>query len=296
MSANREGARGALKRRGRQAWAALRLLRPVNALLLVVGVGVGGLLAGGSEVLQGDGGRRLLLAAASAALVGGAANSLNDVFDLPIDRLNRPGRPLPMGLVTPGAARLLWGLGSLGGLLLAVRLSAAHVVMAAGAVLLLVCYNALLKRLPLVGNVAVALLLGLALLYGGWAVGAPAASLVGAAFAFLTTLAREVVKDLEDAPGDALLGARTLPVRYGPEAAVGVVLLTLALTVAATPLPFALLDYSGLYLLLVLLADAFLLRTGWILLKPGAGRGAGDASHTLKVAMAAGLSALALAR
>ena len=36
-----------------------------------------------------------------------------------------------------------------------------------------------------------------------------------AAFAFLTTIYREVVKDIEDKEGDAALGCRTLVVRYG---------------------------------------------------------------------------------
>ena len=80
------------------------------------------------------------------------------------------------------------------------------------AAVLLFVYSRFWKRALLVGNLVVAALIAAVLLYGGWAVGAPEAAGVGAFFAFLTTLAREIVKDVEDVPGDAAADARTLAV------------------------------------------------------------------------------------
>jgi len=229
----------------------------------------------------------------SAALIGGGASSLNDALDLEVDRLNRPERPLPAGLLSAGTARLLWGIGSGAGVMLAFSLSSMHVALALGALGLMVVYNVYLKRTMLVGNLVVALVTGLALVYGGWGLGRMAPVFVGAGFAFLTTLAHEIVKDLEDRAGDAAAGARTLPLVYHPRVAVCAVVGVLVVTLLLTPMPFLLLDYRGLFLLLLLVSDALLLQVLWILLGPGPEEHAGRVSRLLKAVMIAGMIALA---
>ena len=270
----------------------LALLRPFNLLVAAAGVALGGFLVAGSPALGGEPGRRLLVAAASAVLIGGAANALNDLFDLEIDRINRPGRPLPSGRVTPGWAKGIWIGGSAAGLGLGMALSAAHAAVAFFSIAALYAYNARLKRAGFAGNVLVAFILGLVLVYGGRAVGAPEPALVGAAFAFLTTLAREIVKDIEDAEGDAQAGARTLPLVYGRRAASGAAALVVAFTLALTPLPFLVFGYSGLYLGGVLLADLLLLRALGLLLTRAPEEAARPARAALKGCMVLGILAL----
>lgn len=286
---------GRLKARTDAAVGVLRLLRPLNCAMLAVGVGVGGVLAAGDVTAVGGEARRLLLAALSVALIGGGANSINDVFDLEIDRLNRPSRPLPSGRVGPGTARVVWLLGTVAGVALSLWVSAVHVAIAIGAAVLLFAYSAWLKRMPLAGNLVVSLAIGLALVYGGWAIGTPGPALVGALFAFLTTLAREIVKDVQDVAGDTAAGARTLPLVYGVAPAARVVTAVLIFTAALTPAPFLWLDYSSLYLLLVLVADLLIVRAVWLLQDAGSGANAARASAALKWAMVAGLAALAAA-
>ena len=275
------------------AWSLVALLRPFNLLVSAAGVLLGGFLVAGEAALGGELGRRLLVAAVSAMLIGGAANALNDLFDLAIDQINRPGRPLPSGRVRPGWAKGIWAVGSAVGVGLSVTLSAAHVAIALFSVGALYAYNAWLKRRGLMGNVLVALILGLALVYGGWAVGSPAPALVGAAFAFLTTLAREIVKDIEDAEGDAQASAQTLPLVYGLQTASNAAALVVALTLALVPLPFLVLGYSGLYLGGVLLASLLLLRALGLLLTREPHEAASAASAALKGCMVLGLLALA---
>ena len=278
----------------RRVWALLRVVRPINVMMIMVGVALGGVLSGNIGALQGVAGERLLEAALSAALIGGAANSLNDVLDLEIDRINRPHRPLPSGLVSVTTARLPWGLGTLAGVALGASISLTHLTMALGAVGLLVVYNVSLKRAVLVGNLVVAFVVGLAIVYGGWAVGSPGPALVGAGFAFLTTLAREIVKDIEDVDGDVAASARTLPLVFGVPVAVRVAVGVLFVTLLLTPLPFFLLSYRGFFLLLMLAAAALLLYVLWILLGPRPEACARQASHLLKAVMLAGMAALAL--
>ncbi len=282
----------------------VRLVRPLNVVMFFAGVALGGVLAAGLDAFAGANAARIGLAVGSAALIGAGGNAINDVFDVEIDRINRPGRPLPSGDVSPAAARTLWATCSALGVGLSAFLSAWHLGIAAGSVGLLWGYSARLKALPVVGNLAVALVLGLAILYGGLAV-APggetvgwAAPLLGAAFAFGSTLAREIAKDIEDAAGDAAGGARTLPLVLGPGAAAWAGAAASGLTLSLFPLALP----AGLgsdFLALGLPAAGLLLAGAWYLLAaPPAARArcAGTASALLKAAMLAGILALAGAR
>ncbi|MFN3595741.1 MAG: geranylgeranylglycerol-phosphate geranylgeranyltransferase [Rubricoccaceae bacterium] len=279
----------------------LSLLRPLNFVLFLVGIALGGLLASGAALGEADV-PALILAMLSGALIGGAANAQNDAYDLAIDRRNRPDRALPAGRATVRAAWVVWGGLSAAGILLGLAVSVLHGAIALVSVGLLWAYNARLKRLPVVGNVAVAVVLGLALLYGGLATGAgPGAVLVaGIVFAVLTTLAREMAKDVEDAPGDRAEGARTLPVVWSLRGVAGAALVLTALCVLLLPTPL-LAGLERSFLLLVLPAAGALLRATWHLGLAAAApsetepaRRAGQASRWLKAAMVAGMLALAL--
>jgi geranylgeranylglycerol-phosphate geranylgeranyltransferase len=280
-----------------------RLIRLANVAMMALGAVIGGLLAAGAAAFEPGAVAPLALAALAAMAIGAGANAINDVFDLPIDRVNRPARPLPAGDVSPRGARLAWAALSLLGIVLAALVSWLHVAIAAASVGLLYVYSARLKRQPGTGNLAVAAVIGLALPFGGLAVlpapALPGPLLAGALFAAVTTLAREVIKDVEDAPGDALEGARTLPVVMGVPAACAVAAgLTLA-SVAALPLALAA-GLAPIFLPLAAPAAGLMLWAAWEIL---AARGAGDAarqsararraSGAMKAAMLAGLAALA---
>lgn len=271
---------------------------------MVLGVGLGALLAVGIDAFGANSRMATALAMVSAALIGGAANAINDVYDLAIDRVNRPDRPLPSGAVSVQAARALWGGVSGIGILLGVSISMLHGVIAASSVALLWAYSAHLKRLPGWGNLAVAAILVLAVLYGALAVqpGVPVAVLVGCAFAGLTTLAREAAKDIEDMEGDQVEGARTLPLVWGRSRTASVVLGLIGLTLLAFPVA-VLSGVRPAFLGYGLPAAGALLIAAWAMLSAGAygdeptwKQNAHRASLWLKTAMALGIVALALAR
>lgn len=273
------------------AHAYLRLVRPLNLVILMAGVVLGAVLVAGPGALRGASGLAVWIAALSAACVGAGGNAFNDLADVGIDRVNRPDRPLAAGRIAPGAARGLWLFLSAAGVGLAALVSAWHVGVALAVAVVLWLYSVRFKKLPLVGNVVVAGLIALAIVYGGRAVGTGSSALVGAAFAFLTTLAREIVKDVEDEKGDRLGGARTLPLAVGTRQAVRVAQGVVALTLVLTPLPSLVLGYEPIYLLAVLGAGAFLLAALVHLDAPDALR---PASRALKSAMVLGIVALAL--
>lgn len=231
----------------------LRLVRAHNLLLAAAGVFAGGWIA-----LGGFGTSRLLGFAALAAVgFGAAGNALNDIWDAPADRVNRTARerPLAGGRIGRGTAELCVVGGALVGFASAALVSGTAVLVGLAALAVIIVYSPVLKRRGLVGNIAVALLAGLPLMYGALAAGTPAQGMVPWALAAWIHLVREIVKDIEDEAGDRLVGRRTLPIALGAR---GAALVAAAVGVAFVPaslvLPFAA-GYRGVYYVLAVFAQ-----------------------------------------
>lgn len=227
-------------------WA---LSRPGNVLITALTVIIGGQLAAGAWIF---GSGNIWIAALAAALIAAGGNAYNDYCDRELDRLQKPGRPLPSGRLSPTAV-LIWTILCLvSGILLSLLLGPICSLIAVVAAMFLVLYSRYLKGTPLLGNVAVALVAGLAFPFGAAAIGNVRSALWAAWMAFLYHLGREIIKDMEDLPGDAAAGAGTLPVRYGLSAGRWAVSLILLLLLFSLPLPYFVNDYNSLYLILVL--------------------------------------------
>lgn len=212
-----------------------RITRPGNVLVCALSVFCGGLIGGKPLNLLEDAVRsllagggmpgwcvRVIFASLSAALILAAGNVFNDVRDLRADRVNTPGRPLPSGLITPRTASIFAGSLAFAGLLLSLPLGFTGLAVAFSASALLAVYDMKLKGVPLAGNILVALLGGIAFLYGGLAGGAMIPALIPAIFATLFHLGREIIKDAADLRGDRAAGIRTIATEYGarPSAAI----------------------------------------------------------------------------
>ncbi len=243
--------------------AFLSLLRPPNCLMMGMAVLVGELLSAGRlEFLPS------LLGFLTAFLLTGASMVLNDYFDRFVDEVNRPERPLPSGLVSPGEALLLASLLSLTGLLSAwgswwERGTPYPLLVASLSLLLASYYNARGKRTGLPGNLMVSTCVAVPFLYGPLVLGegpSPALSLF-LLMAFLSNTGREILKGMADVEGDRRRGIRTLAVSRGPSGAAPFVLLFYASAVGLSPLPLLLGEVSLWYLPPVLVADAGFLLT-----------------------------------
>ena len=188
-----------------------------------------------------------------AALITAASNIINDYFDIEIDRVNKPERPLPSGIVSLRSALVLslvlYGLGMACGAMINVT---AFVISALSSVLLYV-YSARLKRTVLFGNLTVSLATGMAFIYGGVAVGNIRNATVPAIFAFLMHFGREIIKDMEDVEGDRQDHAITLPVRFGLMPARHLVTWILGLLILVTIVPY-LMELYGIWYLLIVMA------------------------------------------
>ena len=212
----------------------LELLRPTNAVAAGLLTFIGAFVAGSLSAPV-----PLTFAVVATVLATGAGNAINDYFDREIDAINRPDRPIPRGDVTPRMAlyfSLVLFAVAVGLTLLLPWLAIAIAVIN---LIALISYTELFKGLPGVGNALVAYLTGSTFLFGGAAVGGDLSTvLVLFALAAGATMAREIVKDVEDLRGDSQEGLTTLPVAIGRRQSLYVATLFVVLAILASPLPY----------------------------------------------------------
>lgn len=270
----------------------LRLTRPQNNTIAALSVLVGMAVCGSVESWW-----KVLLACLSAFFISAGGNSINDVFDLDIDRINKPYRPLVEGKISPRSALLfsiilLWF-----GILLSFWIKLTSVLVAVSVCILLVVYSSSLKRRLLWGNLTVAIVSASAFLYGGLVTDDFRLSLIPAAFAFLFHLGREILKDIEDLKGDSSEGASTLPIRVGVAGSLVLCSLVFLLLIILTGLPYVLQIFSPLYLLIVIPGvDLVLVYVIWSMWRDPKAPNIHRLSNLLKIDMLLGLAAIYLGR
>lgn len=192
------------------------------------------------------------MACTSAVLIAAGANAINDVFDLAIDRINKPKRPLPSGLVTINQARIFAILLFIAGIGVSLFLQIPGFAIALITSISLYAYSWKLKRTVLWGNLAVAFFSGLAFIYGGLAVQRFQKAFIVGIFSLFYHFAREIIKDTEDIAGDAKDGVITFPIRYGTRAALRMVTGVLLALIGLTLIPCFLNIFSIHYFWIVI--------------------------------------------
>jgi geranylgeranylglycerol-phosphate geranylgeranyltransferase len=210
-----EEARHASASRARRLLDLFLLTRPLNLILFALVVVVGGMMASGPITEWG----MLAWAALAVSLVGAGGNVLNDLTDVPVDRVNRPQRPLAKGTISPQLAKT-WVILLLGGSVAsAIPLAPICQVIMILAVATVLLYDLWGKEQPLFGNLMVALLIGMAFPFGSLAAAASWGGVIPGVLAFLMILAWEIIKDLEDIVGDRVGGRNTWPLSAGESVA-----------------------------------------------------------------------------
>jgi 4-hydroxybenzoate polyprenyltransferase len=166
-----------------------------------------------------------LIGLTMAAVLNAASNALNQIYDLEIDRINKPKRPLPSGrlqlheawvftLTTYAAAlALAWLVAPRG------RRECFWIVVIATVITILYSVPPFrTKRLGIWANVTIAIPRGVLLKVAGWSAVKTVVGVepwfIGAIFG-LFLLGASTTKDFADMEGDARGGCRTLPIISG---------------------------------------------------------------------------------
>ncbi len=203
----------------------------------------------------------LAVSALVVSLIAAGGYVINDYYDVEIDRINKPYRPLPSGRVSLNAARnLAIGLFA-AGVTLSVLLNPWAFAVAVIASVALWEYARRLKRAGLPGNLVVALFSALSAFYGGlayfrgdWLFYA----LIPTTYIFFFTLAREFIKGIEDYEGDRAYGVKTLAVTIGIKRSWVVSKVILAGLLLTSLFPYLFWGFNAIYFVTVLALDAIL--------------------------------------
>ena len=176
----------------------------------------------------------------STILIAAAGYIINDYFDVKTDKINRPETVVIDVMIKRRWAMILHivfnAVGLLLGLYLALKCHSLKLLsFQLLSILLLWFYSTHFKKQLLVGNIVVSLLTAaipiMPMVYDYYLIGeidSITSFLIGdfintlviiilgySAFAFLTSFAREVIKDMEDYKGDIQTGGKTMPIVWG---------------------------------------------------------------------------------
>ena len=232
----------------KQIFAYIKIIRPINVSITFFVVVVAILISQKEDVDKVV----ILLSSLAAAFIAGAGNIINDIYDIETDKISHPKRVLVIGEITKKKAWYLYLTLNSCSAFIAASLSLMLLVIALSTAFLLFIYSAYLKRLPLIGNIVVSLITGLAFVYGGFAANNPAAAIIPAVFAFLINMIREIVKDIQDVEGDLKLKYKTYPIKFGIDNSKRLIVIITFILIVVTFYPFFTELYKIEYFIIVM--------------------------------------------
>jgi len=269
----------------------LKITRPVNVIITFISVLVAAAICLTGKISE----LNLLLAAFSAALAAASGNIINDIYDIEIDKINRPLRPLPSVKITVKEAYTLYFVLLILSVSFSLIINYLAFIIVIFSNLLLLLYAKYLKRIPLIGNTTVAFLTGMVFIFGGLVVENPSAAIIPATFAFLVNLIREIVKDMQDFEGDEKAGVKTFPVKFGFQKSKFIILFISLALILYTLYPFISQLYRIEYFIVVMvIVNPILIYSLKILFQDHASKNLNKSSILLKLSMVFGLIAIYL--
>ena len=245
----------------------LRLMRPVNCLMMGFAVIVGAVLA--NPNFQDVGWLNLVYGFVTGFMLTAASMAINDYYDREIDAINEPARPIPSGLIKPKQALTYALILTVIGFIAAFLTNLLCLVIALIAWIVFVTYTTVGKRSGLPGNFLVSTCVAIPLIYGS-------ATIINtislnvipfASIAFLSNTGREITKGIADVQGDKTKNIKTLAVRYGEKTAAVVATLFYLSAVLLSLVPWLLNLVTIWFIPLVAITDAGLIASSAMLLK-----------------------------
>lgn len=268
----------------------LEILRPGNAIMAAIAVVLMIFVGHNYDV-------PVLFGALLVFIITGAGNAINDVYDHKIDAVNKPNRPIPSGRISLKTAKIY----AISLFLISIIISFfisylvnsywPSVIVVCAAILMYV-YASHLKAMPLIGNIVVASLTGFCFIFAGTIISCDIGnwfiflvSVYLGLFATFMTLAREIVKDMEDIEGDKLDGAKTFPILYGKKIPLIVSIILIVVTTLMCPILYIYNIFNFAYMIIMIIPIIMFLYCAYTLgLNPDEAT-CGKVSKLLKIAM-----------
>jgi geranylgeranylglycerol-phosphate geranylgeranyltransferase len=243
----------------------LRLMRPLNCLVMSLAVLVGASLTGLGNLQWTN----LLFGAITAFTLTGAAMAVNDYYDFDIDKINEPNRPIPSGQVSLKASLVTTVVLTLIGLSSALIIHVFCLLFATVAWIIMVTYTTIGKRAGFPGNLLVSACVAAPFLFGSIVATNMITIniLLFASMAFLSNTGREIAKGIVDIEGDSQHKIKTLAVVFGRKKAALAAAIFFISAVCLSTTPLILNIISIWFIPFVLVTDVGLLWCSFSLLK-----------------------------
>jgi 4-hydroxybenzoate polyprenyltransferase len=259
--------------------AYVKLSRPFTLIAPAAGMVCWGLVAVGcGDFDLGAVWTKIALCALMAVFMNAASNGVNQIFDLDIDRINKPHRPLPAGRIGMAGAWVFTILFYLLGVGTAVLINIPTLVIVIFTVFVTYAYSGppfRTKRWGILANITITIPRGVLLPVAGWCavVGNDPEGALGAftgeiwylaGMCGLFILGAATTKDYADMKGDEAQGCISLPLRYGVHTSVKIVAPFLTLPFLMLPIGVATGILTGHAIALVVLGLGLTAWGAWV--------------------------------
>ncbi len=231
----------------------IMLTRPVNSIMVGFAVVVGVAVSAPLELLSTP----TILGFLTGFLISSYSMVVNDWYDLDVDRINNPNRPLASGRISLRTAAVYAAILLILGIATSLFTGLENFIIATVFAAIAWVYNYWGKKQILLGNMMVAASVAIPYIYGGAAVGRIESLLLWflALTSFLAATGREVVKTISDVEGDEARRVNSVARVYGSHAAAivgGVLFLGAA---SSTVIPIVTGEVGVVFSTLILLPD-----------------------------------------
>ena len=192
-------------------FSSILILRPLNLLLSLISVIIAAYLTNNLHNFT------IIYIIIIVISFNGAANIINDIYDIDIDKINQPNRILPSAAISIKTALIiaiiLFSIGVICSFNIKIL---GQSIVIFFALPLIVLYTPYIKPLPLIGNLIISILIGLVFIITESGLSGYVNKMwIPFILATILSLIREIIKDCADLIGDRICGLNTFPIKYG---------------------------------------------------------------------------------
>ncbi|MFL2933038.1 MAG: UbiA family prenyltransferase, partial [Nitrososphaerales archaeon] len=244
--------------------ALLSLIRPINSFMIGLAVVVG-IAIGSPDMLFS---RLTIYGFITGFSISSYSMIINDIYDIEIDKVNQPERPLAKQIISINSALSLSLILLLIGLTSSLIISYYNIIITAIFSFLSWFYNIWGKKQGIIGNSIVASSMSIPFIFGGIMTGNVSLLVWSISLiAFLSGMGREIIKTIADVEGDKIKGIKSVSIQFGPRNAMLVACGFIIISILISFIPVYLNLIQIYYIPLLILTDLILIYSVFLLSK-----------------------------
>ena len=244
--------------------ALLSLIRPINSFMIGLAVVVG-IAIGSPDMLFS---RLTIYGFITGFSISSYSMIINDIYDIEIDKVNQPERPLAKQIISINSALSLSLILLLIGLTSSLIISYYNIIITAIFSFLSWFYNIWGKKQGIIGNSIVASTMSIPFIFGGIMTGNVSLLVWSISLiAFLSGMGREIIKTIADIKGDKIKGIKSVSIQFGPRNAMLVACGFIIISILISFIPVYLNLIQIYYIPLLILTDLILIYSVFLLSK-----------------------------